>query len=327
VKHEAIHEAAGDELFVRHAANPLLTARHWPYRISSVYNPGAALVDGQTVLLCRAEDRRGISHLAVARSDDGIGEWRIDKEPLISGDLNDATARWGVEDPRITRIDEMGVWLIAYTTVGPAGPAVALSITQDFRTTERIGIVMPPEDKDAALLPRHVDGQFVLFHRPVSAQSGRADIWLSRSHDLRAWTSPEPVLAARPGVWWDSARVGIGPPPLETPHGWLVLYHGAKWIVDSLVYRMGLALLDRNNPAVVLRRSDEWLLAPEADYETAGSAPNVVFPTGLVHDPATDQLRLYYGAADRCVALATANLSDVLSYALTCPQTDPTRVW
>jgi beta-1,2-mannobiose phosphorylase / 1,2-beta-oligomannan phosphorylase len=317
----------GNELFVRHAANPLLTARHWPYRIASVFNPGAAVVDAETVLLCRVEDRRGISHLTVAHSDDGIGGWRVDREPLISGDVTDATACRGVEDPRITRIDEMGAWLIAYTAVGPAGPAVALSITQDFRTAEGIGTVLPPDDKDAALLPRHIDGQFILFHRPVSAQSGRADVWLSRSHDLRAWTSPEPVLAARPGVWWDSARVGVGPPPLETPHGWLVFYHGTKWVADGLVYRMGLALLDRDNPAVVLRRGDEWLLAPDHDYEIAGTAPNVVFPTGLVHDATTDQLRLYYGAADRCVALATASLSEVVDYASTCPRTDPTRVW
>ncbi|MEU7875782.1 hypothetical protein [Dactylosporangium sp. NPDC049140] len=110
------------------------------------------------------------------------------------------------------------------------------------------------------------------------------------------------MLAARPGVWWDSARVGVGPPPLETPHGWLVLYHGTKWVADGPVHRMGLALL---------RRGDEWLLAPDRDYEIVGTAPNVVFPTGLVHDTATDQLRLYYGAADRCVALATANLSEV----------------
>jgi len=212
----------------RHPANPVLTATDWPYPVNSVFNPGAALVDGETVLLCRVEDRRGMSHLTVARSADGIGGWRIDTEPLIVGNPADDTERWGVEDPRITRVEELGGWLIAYTAVGSAGPCVALSVTQDFRTAERVGVVMPPEDKNAAMLSRHVGGEYVLFHRPVSRTSGRADVWLSRSHDLRSWTSPEPVLAARPGVWWDSARVGMGPPPLETPHGWLGFYHGVN---------------------------------------------------------------------------------------------------
>lgn len=315
------------ELFTRHPANPVLTAGQWPYPINSVFNPGAALVDGETVLLCRVEDRRGMSHLTVARSADGFGGWRIDPEPLIAGDPGDDTSRWGVEDPRVTWVEEVEGWLIAYTAVGPAGPCVALSVTQDFRTVERVGVVMPPEDKNATILSRHIGGEYVLFHRPVSRLSGRADVWLSRSHDLRSWTSPEPVLAARPGVWWDSVRVGMGPPPLETPHGWLGFYHGVKWVVDGLVYRVGLVLLDPENPAVVLRRSDDWILSPEASYEVSGNAPNVVFPTGLVHDKATDQLRLYYGAADSGVAVATATLSDVLSYALACPPYDPARVW
>ena len=315
------------ELFTRHPANPVLTAADWPYPVGAVFNPAAAVVDGQTVLLCRVEDRRGMSHLTVARSADGVGGWRVEPEPLIAGDPADDTSRWGVEDARITRVEELGGWLIAYTAVGPAGPCVALSVTQDFRTAERVGVLMSPEDKDASVLSRHIGGQYVLFHRPVSRLSGRADVWLSRSHDLRAWTSPEPVLTARPGVWWDSVRVGMGPPPLKTPHGWLGFYHGVKWVADGLVYRVGLVLLDLDNPAVVLRRSDEWLLGPEQGYEVAGTAPNVIFPTGLVHDAATDELRLYYGAADSSVAVATASLSQVLQYALACPPADPARVW
>jgi beta-1,2-mannobiose phosphorylase / 1,2-beta-oligomannan phosphorylase len=315
------------ELFTRSPANPLLTAADWPYPVNSVFNPGAAVVDGETVLLCRVEDRRGISHLTVARSHDGVSGWRIEPEPLLAGDPNDNTVRWGVEDPRITRIDEMDGWLVSYTATGPAGPCVALAVTQDFRSVERIGVVMPPEDKDAALLARHIGGQFVLIHRPVSRLSGRADIWLSRSHDLRAWTTPELVLAARPGVWWDSVRIGMGPPPLETPYGWLGFYHGVKQVGAGLVYRVGLVLLDLENPAVVRHRSDEWVLGPTVEYEVAGNAPNVVFPTGLVHDPAGDELRMYYGAADCAVALATARMSEVLEYAVSCPPVEPDRPW
>jgi predicted GH43/DUF377 family glycosyl hydrolase len=314
-------------LFTRCPANPLLTAELWPYPVNTVFNPGAAVVNGQTVLLCRVEDRRGISHLTVARSPDGVTGWQIDPKPLIAADPLDDTARWGVEDPRVTRVDELNGWLITYTAYGPDGPCVALATTQDFASVQYLGVAAPAQDKNASLLSRRIGGQFVLVHRPMSRVPGRSDIWLSRSHDLRSWTSPEPVLAARPGAWWDSVGIGMGPPPVETSHGWLAIYHGVKHVAVGAVYRMGLALLDHDNPARVLRRSDEWILAPQAPYELAGNATNVVFPTGMVHDPATDQLRLYYGAADSSIALATAALSDVLAYALSCPEPDPTRRW
>jgi predicted GH43/DUF377 family glycosyl hydrolase len=311
------------ELFVRHSANPILTAADWPYPINAVFNPGATTVNGETVLLCRVEDRRGISHLTVARSADGVTGWRIDPDPLLAGDDSDVTRRWGTEDPRITWVGEMESWFIAYTAYGPGGPAVALAVTRDFRTIEHIGVVMPPEDKNASLLPRHIDGLFVLFHRPSSHRSGRADVWLSRSTDLRSWSAPEPVLSARPGAWWDSIRVGMGPPPLETEQGWLGIYHGVKATAGGgPIYRVGLVLLDLANPARLLRRSDDWVLAPAVEYERTGDLPNVVFPTGLVHDPATDDLRLYYGAADSSIAAATAKLGDVMAYVLGCPALD-----
>jgi predicted GH43/DUF377 family glycosyl hydrolase len=302
------------DLFTRHPANPVLTAAHWPYPINSVFNPAATVVNGDIVLLCRVEDRRGISHLTVARSSDGISDWRIDEEPLIADDPNDRSSMWGVEDARVTRIPDIDAWLIAYTAYGPDGPCVALASTDDFKAVERLGIVVPPEDKNACLLPRRVDGRYVLFHRPVSVTSGRAGVWLSRSTDLRSWTAPEPVLAPRAGTWWDALRVGVGPPPIETEAGWLVIYHGVKQMVTGPIYRVGLAMLDRDNPSHVLRRSDEWVFAPAAHYELVGDAPAVVFPTGLVHDPESDEVRIYYGAADTCIAVATAPLSELVAH-------------
>ena len=310
------------ELFERSAANPILRAEDWPYVVNTVFNPGAALVDGETVLLCRVEDRRGISHLTVARSPDGLTGWRVDSEPLIADDPESNTSRWGVEDPRVTRVDELDGWLIAYTAYGPEGPCIELARTSDFRTVEKLGVTMPPEDKNASLLPRRVDGQFVLFHRPVSRTSQRADVWLSRSTDLRSWTTPEPVFGARPGPWWDAARIGMGPPPIETPHGWLGVYHGVKDMVNGAIYRVGLVLLDLESPATVLRRSDAWVFGPAATYETTGDVPNVVFPTGLVHHPETDELRLYYGAADTSIAVAVAQMSNVVEHLLSCPAHD-----
>jgi predicted GH43/DUF377 family glycosyl hydrolase len=196
------------DLFTRSPANPLLTAADWPYPVNAVFNPAATVADGETVLLCRVEDRRGISHLTVARSADGVSGWRIDDRPLIAGDPDDPISMWGAEDPRITRMDELDAWLIAYTAYGPKGPCVALAATTDFVKTRSLGVALPPEDKNACLLPRRVNGHYLLFHRPVSSTSGSADIWLSRSTDLRAWTGAQPVLASRAGPWW----TGWAPP-------------------------------------------------------------------------------------------------------------------
>jgi predicted GH43/DUF377 family glycosyl hydrolase len=311
------------ELFTRAAENPMLTASAWPYPMNSVFNPAAAVHNGDTVLLCRVEDRRGISHLTVARSADGRTKWRINPEPLIADDPTDPTSCWGVEDARITYVEELGGYAIAYTAYGPSGPCVALAITEDFNSVEPFGVVMPPEDKNASLFPRRIDDHFVLFHRPVSVINARADVWLSRSRDLRSWTTAEPVMQSRPGAWWDATRIGMGPPPIETPAGWLVVYHGVKQMVATSIYRVGMVLLDLDHPTHVLRRTQSWVLGPGAEYERVGDVPNIIFPTGLVHDPGTDELRLYYGAADSCVAMASARLSKVLDHMLSLAPEQP----
>ena len=185
----------GDGLFERARGNPLLTPERWPYPINAVMNAGATMVGDDTVLLCRVEDRRGISHLTVARSRDGISNWVVDDHPLLAPSPDHPEEQWGVEDPRITRIDELDAWVIAYTAFGPGGPAVALATTTDFVSVERLGVVCAPEDKNASLLPRRVNGEFIMFHRPVTVIGGRADVWISRSADLRSWSAPEPVFA------------------------------------------------------------------------------------------------------------------------------------
>jgi predicted GH43/DUF377 family glycosyl hydrolase len=301
-------------LFTRYDGNPILVAERWPYLANAVMNAGATTVNGATVLVCRVEDHRGFSHITTATSDDGFSNWVVSDTPLISSDDALTEELWGVEDPRVTRLDELDAWLISYTAFGPAGPGVSLAKTTDFRSVERLGMAMPPENKNASFLPRRVNGQWVMFHRPISAMAGGGDIWLSRSADLASWSAPESVLSRRPGGWWDSARIGMGPPPIETPDGWLVVYHGVRRTVAGELYRAGLALLDLDQPSRVLRRGAEWVLGPRAEYEVTGDVPGVVFPCGLVHDAASGQLRLYYGAADTCIGLATAQLADVLDF-------------
>jgi len=307
-------------LFTRSPANPILTPTDLPYPANAVFNPGAARVDGEAVLLVRVEDMRGVSHLHVARSADGVSGWSFDAEPLLRSEPDVAPEEvWGCEDPRLTWLATEGTWAIAYTAYSMRGPLVALATTRDFRHVERIGPVMTPEDKDAAIFPRRFGGRWAMIHRPSPIRGG-AHVWISFSPDLRHWGDHRLLLEAREGAWWDAGKIGLGPPPLETPEGWLIVYHGVHMTAGGPIYRAGLALLDLDDPTVVLRRSDEWIFGPEASYERSGDVPQVVFPSGLLLDPETGRLDMYYGAADSVVGLATAALDDVLAYLRTCPR-------
>lgn len=306
-------------LFQRYHHNPILSAREWPYPANSVFNAGAAKVDGQTLLLVRVEDRRGISHLTVARSDDGIGGWVVDPQPtLLPSPETHPEELWGIEDPRLTWIEERKCWAVTYTAYSPAGPLVSLASTTDFRTFTRLGPVMPPEDKDAALFPVRFGNRWAMLHRPVATvASTGAHIWISFSPDLKHWGDHHVLIPARLGGWWDARKIGLSPPPLETPQGWLVLYHGVRHTAGGCLYRLGLALLDRSDPTQVLRRSQEWVFGPAEPYELEGDVPGVVFPCGWIVEG--DDVRLYYGAADTSIALATAKLSELLDFVTSCP--------
>lgn len=303
------------ELFRRFAGNPILQACDWPCPVNVVFNPAAARVGDETVLIARVETLSGVSHLSVARSANGADGWSIDATPLLTPAPGVESEQWGFEDARVVRIDELDSWLITCTAYGPGGPAVYMATTNDFTSVVRRGIIMPPDDKNAAFLPFRIDGNWVLFHRPTApfVTHQRGGIWLSRSPDMVNWSAPEVVLEPRRGSWWDALRIGIGPPPLWTERGWLLIYHGVKETISGGIYRVGLALLDLDDPAHVLQRSDRWIFGPEAAYERVGDVPNVVFPCGLVHDEASGELRLYYGAADTSIGLATASLEEVLA--------------
>jgi predicted GH43/DUF377 family glycosyl hydrolase len=301
-------------LFQRHAKNPILTAADWPYPAHSVFNAGATrLRDGTTLLLCRVEDRSGFSHLCAARSKNGRDGWIIDPEPTLPPDPEKYPEElWGIEDPRITYVDELGKYVIAYTAFSRGGPGVALATTEDFRTFHRLGLVMQPDDKDAALLPRRIDGNFALIHRPM-ADSG-AHVWLSLSPDLSNWGSHKLMLPARRGGWWDANKVGLSPPLIETSRGWLMIYHGVRHTGGGCLYRLGLALFDLASPDRLLSRGDSWVFGPEAPYERVGDVGNVAFPCGYTIDADGDGINLYYGAADSTMALATGSIKELLAW-------------
>jgi predicted GH43/DUF377 family glycosyl hydrolase len=315
----------GEALFTRHPQNPIITAADLPYPANAVFNPGAARVNGDTVLLLRVEDLRGISHLQVARSKDGATGWQFDKKPLLEPTPTHPEEVWGCEDPRLIWLPERDEWAIAYTSYSDRGPLVSLAMTSDFHEVRRFGPVMPPEDKDAALFPARFNGRWAMIHRPSPLRGG-AHMWISYSPDLRHWGDHTLLIEARKGAWWDADKIGLGPPPMATPEGWLVMYHGAHGTASGPIYRVGFVLLDLENPEVVLHRSDEWVLGPQADYERVGDVSKVVFPNGWVVDDATGTLSLYYGAGDSVVALATANIAEILEHVRHAPRPQRRRV-
>ncbi|MHC1754595.1 MAG: glycosidase [Methanosarcina sp.] len=308
------------ELFVRYKRNPILTVEDLPYQANSVFNPAAAIVDGETLLLMRVEDHRGFSHLTVARSKNGIDGWEIDSKPTFFPDpVNYPEEIYGIEDPRITYIDELEKWAVVYTAFSDSGPLPALALTEDFRKFDRVGPTLPPDNKDAALFPLRFNGKWALLHRPApTVHTHKANIWVSFSTDMKAWGWHEVLLYAREGGWWDAYKIGLSTQPIRTPEGWLIMYHGVRQTTPKISYRLGLALLDFEDPRKVLRRSEGWVFGPHETYERSGDVNDVVFPCGWV--VVNDEIRIYYGGADTSISLASAKMDDIMRYILECPE-------
>lgn len=301
-------------LFRRSEKNPILSAKDWPYPAHTVFNPGATkLKDGTTILLCRVEDYRGISHLTVARSKNGVDGWEIDSPPTMPHEPEVRHEElWGVEDARIVYMSEEDLYYITYTAYTRSGPAVAIAETKDFSSINYRGVIMQPDDKNAAVFPRKFDGNFLLIHRPVTDVT--AGIWIARSPDLVNWGSHEILLPARRGGWWDANRIGLACPPIETDRGWLLFYHGVRHNGAGVLYRVGVALLDLENPQHCLLRGTGWLFGPEAPYELDGDVGRVVFPCGYTLEDDKDTLNIYYGAADTSIGLATTTIKEVFAW-------------
>jgi len=302
-------------LLVRHRQNPILTAHDWPYFVNTVFNPGAVrLPSGETLLLCRVEDCSGQSHLSAARSADGVTGWQIDPLPTLAPKPEDHPEEiWGIEDPRVVWVAELDAYAVTYTAWSQEGPGVALALTRDFRAFERHGMVMHPEDKDAALLPRRIGGRWALIHRPAPPHAP-ANIYMSFSPDLKHWGDRTVILQARRGGWWDANKIGLSTPLIETAQGWLMMYHGVRTTAAGCLYRIGLALFDLEDPTRCLRRGTKWIMGPELDYERTGDVGDVVFPCGYTRGDDEDTLKVYYGAADTAIGLASGSIREMLDW-------------
>ena len=302
------------ELLTRYASNPIIKPNDMPYKTSAVFNAGCTRFKNETLLLLRVENREGVSHFTIAKSKNGVNKWKIDAEPAMEP-LPEAypEERWGIEDPRITFLQDLNKWAITYVAYSENAPLVAIALTDDFITFERLGPALPPENKDAALFPVKFNGNWAMLHRPAPLIKGSSpNIWISYSPDLRFWGNHKPFLKAREGPFWDSAKIGLSAQPILTEKGWLILYHGVKGGSSGNIYRLGLVLLDRENPEKVISRTPEWIFGPTEQYERVGDVGNVTFSCGWLLDG--KEIRLYYGAADSALCLATAKLVDIFAY-------------
>ena len=247
-----------------------------------------------------------ISHLRVAFSRDGRHIDSIDDTRF--GPSNDYE-EYGVEDPRLTRIGE--VYYFTYVAVSRHGVATALASTKDFKSFERHGIMLYPENKDVVLFPERIGGRYYALHRPNGATPfSKPEMWLATSPDLFDWGHHEHFLGG--SHEWDIGRIGAGTPPVRTKEGWLEIYHGnSRREEDSGIgaYSGGALLLDLEDPRRIVGCSGQ-ILVPELAFEQRGFVPNVVFPTGIV--PQGETALVYYGAADTCSAVVELSFRDLL---------------
>ncbi len=301
-------------LLQRYNENPVLTAAAFPRPVNSVFNSGIAKWKDQYVLLTRVEDLGGSSFLWTARSEDGLN-FTPDPEPAL------LPAREGVyalvedcsiEDPRITPLE--GSFYISYVGYSNHDCVSILARTQDFSKFERVSILGIPENKDVVLFPEKIGGCYAKLDRPMTQTSQRGDMWISFSPDLVYWGNPRPVMQTRQRKW-DCAKIGAGAPPIKTSEGWLVIYHGVRPTSSGSIYRLGAVLLDLDQPWKVVGRSEQAILSPIAAEDYLGNVSNVVFTCGAILEE-DGELKVYYGAADQVICLATGPVADVIALCL-----------
>lgn len=302
----------------KYAGNPIL--RPDPskkFMEFAAFNPTALALDGKVYILFRAQSYDLESTIGLAVSADGFSLEYVTEEPvyrpreLFEKRVLSGVGPVGCEDPRATLID--GRIYVLYTAVSDAYDYVRVALTSidaakflegEWGEWSRPVPISPPGvwDKNSALLPRKVRGKYVVFHRFFP------DIWVDFVESLEFsnyWIRGFDFFRVRPGMW-DSDKVGIAGVPIEVSEGWVMIYH-AKSAYDGS-YRLGAALLDREDPTSTISRLDYPILEPSEWYETEGI--NVVFSCG--HIVLDGKLLVYYGAADKYLAVAHADMDELV---------------
>jgi predicted GH43/DUF377 family glycosyl hydrolase len=324
----------------RSAHNPILTARpDLSWCSKKVYNC-AVVKDGSVYrMLFRAVGDDWVSRLGLAESEDGVS-FTIASPPVLA-----PSYQWeanGCEDPRMVKID--GTYYVTYTAYDGTTARAALTSSTNLKVWDERRLLFPnldnlqredfPTDwsKAAAIYPQKINNKYYLFF-------GDNHIWAAVSDDLVSWEPLlQPVLSSRDG-YFDSAYVEMGPPPIDTPQGWLVLYHGIDRFDNQRTYSLGAALFDKDDPLRLIWRSQTPILEPTESYEVIGmidiisggfdtlktmgmddmqklaaehQLPRAIFCCAAILEN-DDTVRLYYSGGDTVICTAAIDLESILA--------------
>jgi predicted GH43/DUF377 family glycosyl hydrolase len=264
-------------------------------------------------MLFRSHLRSGRSIIGLARSKDGF-RFVADPAPFLTPAKEGPFAAYeesGVEDPRVTEID--GVFLITYSAYSRNGVRIALARTRDFVTVERVSLITEADYRNVVIFPEKFGGLYARLDRPHS-EIAPWSIWISYSPDLLYWGEAKLIMRPVP-YHWDEMKIGPGAPPIRTREGWLSIYHGVFQTMAGAVYRLGVALHDLADPAVIRGVSDSWILQPESPWEVTGYVSNVVFTCGAVAE-ADGTVKIYWGGADSVMCVGEADIDELVGMCL-----------
>jgi beta-1,2-mannobiose phosphorylase / 1,2-beta-oligomannan phosphorylase len=297
------------------------------------------LLDESSIDFTFKDDTKRFNYLShfrkVILDKDGFTIKSIDKKPSFFG------VSWngelGVEDPRITKINDL--YVMTYVALSRSeNVSTSYAISNDCINWYKRGVIFSEENKDAVIFPEIIREEYFAFNRPVGGfHFSLPHIWISSSKDLEYWGKPKPITLARKGDW-DYGKNGAGPPPIRTDKGWLLLYHSVVdkeemkreiRLLDKLrklfgkeseeeiekteFYSVGAALFDLNNPRKLIAKTDSPLILPLKDYEQCTlENKKVVFPTGLVVDSNNKDLIVYLGAGDLVTTVKKISLKEIL---------------
>ncbi|MDF3128420.1 glycoside hydrolase family 130 protein [Kiritimatiellaeota bacterium B1221] len=301
---------AGDRPVWRSSQNPIIPRFPLP-GFHSVYNSAVVSWKDGFAGVFRVEHLNNASFLHRGFSQDGVS-WEIDPAPIAFQNENSGTlpVKSGY-DPRLCKVNDD--YLVTWCNTAQ-GATIGLGRTRDFENFSFVGDCFLPYNRNGVMFPRKINGMYKMLSRPSdNAHTLFGDIHLSESPDLIYWGRHKQVMKAKTNPW-ENVKIGPGPIPIETPDGWLMIYHAVRGLCNGFSYSMGAALLDLEDPSKVIVRGKNFLMTPETIYETTGVTPNVIFPCSCLMDESDGRLAIYYGAADTCLALCFSTVERILDY-------------
>ncbi|HWT75835.1 MAG TPA: glycoside hydrolase family 130 protein [Mobilitalea sp.] len=292
----------------RYSNNPII-GRHQIPSANSIFNSAVIAKDGAFVGIFRSDDKAMQQRLFLGKSENGI-DWDIEQDPMpLYNQKDECVGVASGYDPRVCLMDDRYVvtWCNNYH-----GPTIGVAYSYDFKKFYQMENAFLPFNRNGVMFPRKINGKYMMFSRPSdNGHTPFGDMYLSQSYDLEHWGYHRFVMEAKGWAW---TKVGAGPIPIETEEGWLLIFHGVGTTCNGMIYSMGAALLDIDEPWKVKYRCKPFIFHPEELYECVGDVPNVTFPCATLQDAATGRIVIYYGAADTVVAMAFTQVDELITY-------------